>query len=217
MLPIFGGQALWLKPEALVLNDGDAVSSWPDSSGNGNTFIQVTGANQPLYKVAQQNGRAGVQFDGINDRLAHAGVVTANSVYSIFIVHRFNVATGTEYLFRNGDPDGYAVEKTSANRAVLHRAVAELSDSAATTNTEIWASIQTAAPLAKLWVNGVNQALTNSTSAVNAPSSAAEIGTFNGALPFGGFIFELIVYDNPLSDTDRGAVENYLNQKYAVF
>lgn len=71
--PAFLGPALktWLKADALTgLNDTDPVASWLDSSGNGETAVQGTGAAQPLYIVDGQNGLPIVRFDGIDDFLS---------------------------------------------------------------------------------------------------------------------------------------------------
>lgn len=57
--------ALWLKADALSgLLDGDAVAAWPDASGNGEVAVQATGANQPIYRVKQQNRLPVVRFGG---------------------------------------------------------------------------------------------------------------------------------------------------------
>jgi len=219
VLPVFGGQVLWLKADALTLNNNDAVSSWTDSSGNGKDHAQASGTKQPTFKTNQQNGKPGVSFDGTNDDLVSASVPTTALVYSIFTVQKFTSAAGLQGLWRNGDGDGWGVYDNVGTRAILHRAVASLNDAAATTNAEIWSAVRTSAPLAKFWVNGANQTISNSTSVPNAPSAFAILGAFSEALGFyfGGLVFEVIVYDNALSDTDRGAVETYLNTKYAIF
>jgi hypothetical protein len=49
------------------LNDGDAVSSWNDVSGNSYHMIQAIADSRPTYKAAIKNGLPVVRFDGIND------------------------------------------------------------------------------------------------------------------------------------------------------
>jgi len=50
----------------LSLSDGDPVSTWPDSSGNGN---DLTAASAPTYRTGFISGNPVVKFDGVNDLL----------------------------------------------------------------------------------------------------------------------------------------------------
>lgn len=53
------------------LSSGNAVSSWSDLSGNGNTASQATSAKQPTYQTAVFGGQPSVRFDGADDQLTH--------------------------------------------------------------------------------------------------------------------------------------------------
>ncbi len=76
------GLKLWLKADAGLFKDAakaqpatadaDAIYTWADQSGNGNDAIQATLANRPLLKLAIQNGKAVVRFDGADDGLQTA-------------------------------------------------------------------------------------------------------------------------------------------------
>ncbi|RJO63691.1 MAG: hypothetical protein C4523_19615 [Myxococcales bacterium] len=48
----------------LALSEGNAVASWPDSSGNAFDLAQATGTKQPTYRADAINGVPGVEFDG---------------------------------------------------------------------------------------------------------------------------------------------------------
>src|SRR5439155_17313853 len=63
-----GGLKLWLKADALALNNNDPVSTWTDSSGNGNSPTS-SGTKRPTYKTNVLNGKPVVRFDGIDDHL----------------------------------------------------------------------------------------------------------------------------------------------------
>lgn len=209
---------LWVRPESLSgLNNDDPVASWSDESGNGNHLSDGSVPEQPLYKTNQLNGHAGVQFDGVNDRLT-AVVLSTNTIYTMFVVAKFFSATGTEALFRVGEGGGYGMLKDAGSREVLHRVVAALTDGAATTSAELWSAVRTSAPLAKFFVNGVQKTITNDTSAVNAPDAITYLGIFNpgAGLYFSGQVYEILSYDTNLSDADRQLVENYLIAKYAL-
>ena len=74
------GAGLVLDARRLTgLNDGDAVSTWSDVSGNGRNATGV-GTERPLYKTAIQGGQPVLRFDGSNDNLS----LTATSAVTIF-------------------------------------------------------------------------------------------------------------------------------------
>lgn len=54
----------WLRAEDVAVSP---VATWPDISGNGNDFVQATGANQPTLVSDLVNGYPAVLFDGSND------------------------------------------------------------------------------------------------------------------------------------------------------
>lgn len=59
-----GGLTLWLQGESLVLNSGDAVSLWPDSSAPAYDATQGNTSFQPVYQenTTVNNQRPAVQF-----------------------------------------------------------------------------------------------------------------------------------------------------------
>lgn len=57
------GIGLWLDATQGVTQASNAVSSWADESGNGNTFTS-SGANEPTYVASCLNGMPCLQFDG---------------------------------------------------------------------------------------------------------------------------------------------------------
>src|SRR5574343_1369214 len=60
----------WLVAADITgLNDGDAVATWEDSSGNNRDASQATGANRPTYKTNIVNSLPVVRFDGSDDYL----------------------------------------------------------------------------------------------------------------------------------------------------
>ncbi|GAH61746.1 unnamed protein product, partial [marine sediment metagenome] len=46
---------LWIRAEDLGLSNNDPVTSWIDTSGNGNDFSQSTGSLQPSFQTSQLN------------------------------------------------------------------------------------------------------------------------------------------------------------------
>ena len=74
------GLQLWLKADAGLwqdsvggtpaASDGDVVGAWADQSGNARHATQATTSKKPLLKLAIQNGRDVVRFDGGDDWLS---------------------------------------------------------------------------------------------------------------------------------------------------
>jgi hypothetical protein len=65
------GLKLWLDASQIVgLNDGDAVTTWSDLSGNGNHATQATASKKPTYK--NTGGKVFVKFDGVDDFMTGA-------------------------------------------------------------------------------------------------------------------------------------------------
>jgi hypothetical protein len=66
-LPALTGLVAWYKTESLAVGDGNPVSQWDDSSGNGNHVTQGTGSKQPIYRASGINGRPALEFSKAND------------------------------------------------------------------------------------------------------------------------------------------------------
>lgn len=73
----------WSNP-----GDGNSVSSWRDYSGNGRDLSQATGSQQPKFRatVAALNGRAGVEFDGSDDRMLTSSWTATSQPTSMILV-----------------------------------------------------------------------------------------------------------------------------------
>ncbi len=64
------------------------VEKWYDLSPNQNDAVQATGDNQPQWLANQQNGRAGIVFDGSNDSftVAHDSSLTPATIAMFAVV-----------------------------------------------------------------------------------------------------------------------------------
>ena len=215
-------QVLWLRPESLSgLTNNDPVDPWPDDSGNANNFIAENSAFRPIYNTNQIGGRPAVTFDGVDDFLSKGSNLGVTTAWTLFVVLRFDSAipaSGREWVFKNGEGAGWGVAKWDGNRNGFFTSSGTfLNDGACTTNPEMWSYVRTSAPLAKLFVNGVNVALTNSTGTGTAPDANSRLGIFlNSTSPFKGKMSEVMLWNVALSDADRQTVENYLITKYGL-
>lgn len=93
------GLALWLKADSLSLNDGDPVSTWTDSSGNGHDFTG-TGSNRPIYKTNIINSTKPVlRFASASTQYLVSSAIdlTAASGVTVFVVTT-NITSGAQYF-----------------------------------------------------------------------------------------------------------------------
>lgn len=124
-IPPVAGPALWFAADHITgLSDGAALTTWPDSSGNGRDVTQATGSKKPLYKTAILNGKPVVRFDGSDDILVRAGAsILSGQSGSLFVVGKFN-ATSFDNFFAAGDESstnqylGFGVGEFSSNMRI---------------------------------------------------------------------------------------------------
>lgn len=213
------GLKLWLDASQIVgLNDGDAVSTWSDASGNGFDATQSVGVVKPVYKTGIRNGKPVVRFDGVDDYLLNASfavnqpstwfvvvTTTGGSPSFRFIVDAHDPGTAREALIYT-----VATTKWSTYANVFL-------DESGTTAGSTWKSVQAV-------FNGASSSIVvgGTTTAGNPGSSnlsgGYNIGTIAGtpAYFFGGDIAEMGCYDSVLSAGNLAALQTYLNAKYAL-
>lgn len=226
--PIFPGPTPDFRLDASAipgLADGNAVATWPDSSGNGRDFTQGTGANQPIFKVNITNGRPCVRFPS-SDYLTCATLPLTQS-WTMFAVTQ-NGSSAIQFFFYWGTTnDGFGLF-VSADRSVQLRSgggTTNCTDAAYPTGPtpELWTIRRNnVGPLLELWVDGVSTAISNNTAAQGSTTAAGIVGGFNPAAPslfWSGVtadIFEIIGYASVLTDPQRAAIEAYLITKYGL-
>jgi hypothetical protein len=89
-------EALFESEDIVGKNDGDSISQWDDSSGNGKHATQATGGNQPVYKTGIANGLPVVRFDGTSDYLTASALINDDASRTLVVVAkpRTNANTG---------------------------------------------------------------------------------------------------------------------------
>ncbi len=213
---------LWLRPEELtaLYSNNDPIDPWPDHSGNGNDFSAENPAFRPLYKTNQIGGQPAADFDGTDDFLKRVSALGVTQSYTLLVVAKFDnavPASGREWIFKNGEGNGHGISKWDGDRHVFYNTGVFLKDAACTTSAELWSSTRTSVPLARLFINGSAQALTNDTSAMVNPDANSRLGTFlNGLFQFDGKIGEVMLWNISQSDANRQISEAYLMAKFSI-
>lgn len=222
------GLTLWFAADHLTgFNDGDAVTTWPDQSGNGYDVTQGTAGSRPLYKTNIFKGKPALLFDGTDDYFANttSNPFTAGAARTVFGVLKSNTDTnwallqcrtsttywgyssalysGTYMYFGDGvNGSGNTTSKSSeiVVQGTGRHIVAIRAPGAGGTHT--------------FRLNGVNAVTTGgSTPASESGSTGFYVGR-TGAIYMNGHIAELIAYDSNLSDADCLKIEKYLAIKY---
>lgn len=200
------GVKLWLKADALSLNDGDAVGSWTDSSGNSNTATQGTAANKPTFKTNILNSLPVVRFDATNDALTSP--LSLANPFTIFAVYSYRGATSGFHRGISGG-NNWLVGPYSGNHKQYSGAF--ITGPAVVQNAFVQTTSRQTNVLSEFRVNRTAIGSNGSTTAIGVVNLGAA-GAFSE--PLDGDVAELICFDVALSDADRTTVEGYLRGKY---
>lgn len=220
--------ACWWKADALALNDNDPVVTWDDASGGGHTLTSTI--NRPTYKINQINGKPAVSFNGSSNAMStpldlsgsgNVSVMAACTVRAISPwgndvvwehTSNYNSYNGSFILYtiNNGFENGSHFASYNGSNGPQDGSWCYLS---------FVLDVSLLAHDANMWRNGTRYTaywandnlfgtLQNSTFylAARGGSSLWTLCSFG----------ELILYSDAKNDTDRGLVETYLKNKYAL-
>ena len=232
----------WYKSESLssAYANGDPISSWSDSSGNGRDITQATSANQPLAIASAVNGYMSADFDGSNDLLSsgsytQSGLVTASIVVAFDSYATYNGLIAVHgasspswgvnptYLnFLNTSNGDFATQYVSSS--YFQTQVRNIGTLVLPTSTYVILTLANNDQNTIHRMNGVSLAsgsIAAGASSVPYPSSStAYIHVGNSGLSNGvlnGKIAEIVVYDAVDKDCAESIwVEGYLADKYAI-
>lgn len=207
----------WYKADALVLNDGDAVATWPDSSGLANDAAQATGANQPIYKTSILNGQSVVRFDGTNDFLTVAGITNNTATRTLFFVasatsvptDRVVWALSGTALMGARNPDAQWFYYGNAVDAAI-----PIGGNALTSFATIACRINSVTSVDLYRDEGAVTNLDPEDTFAGAAALTIGANSGGGASWWPGDIAEVIVFNAALSDANRQAMTDYLYAKW---
>lgn len=214
---MYSGLAMWLDAGSITgLNDGDPLSAWTDLSGLGYHATQSTAAAKPTYRTNALNGLPALDFDGVDDNLAHTLEILAAPMTAFVVAKR-----------TAGGSVGYQGLVATKSHSILAKQV----------STELWGTymtnfvssgqsilnsfsvlssvIRTHADL-DLSTNGSLVTRTNGTAFYTGGLSRIGYTGLGGEF-FKGQIAEVLVYAGvAFSETPRRTVERYLSRKWGV-
>jgi hypothetical protein len=233
-----GTLQLWLKADmGVVTNSAGLVSQWQDQSSQTNHAAQANTNLQPsLVSAAGLGGKAAVRFNGIQNNvngsyLFGPGAVNVPNAMTAFTVYSAFSTTNTENLLWlvgvPGTTYGGSRSEDITGGDLLFSTWAYIYGTSFVipTNTyRIWTDrLDTNLDTLNMFDATVSSAtnFTLSMSGTVTPGAGYYLGGLNSALPyvgssrnFNGDIAEFICYSGYLTEADRLAVQNYLEQKY---
>jgi len=238
------GIMLWLKADAGITQSSNAVSSWTSQGGNSTVASQALGTSQPLFVANAVNGKPVVRFDGIDDSLAFSGLnVNGLTGMTLFLVSatsngtqnptagNTSSATRSAVFWNEVSPGWGTVFVSPYQAAVRYRfgtgtnqsgALPDYTRPASIGGNFSVTSVTHNSTAETLHINGASvYSQTGKTAAIGNCDTTGYVGrgygtslSANATTCYSGDIAEVIVYDRALSDTERQAVEGYLNIKY---
>lgn len=230
---------MWFKADALVLNDGDPVATWTDSSGYGRSATEAT--NRPTYRasVAGLNSLPAVQFDGTNDTLATASVdLTERWGLTVYAAFQAQGSASSQVMcefssnVNTGANRGFGLFRETPDSAVFTHSGAgahsyQTDGLLGTTKHIVRATanrlrrMTEVSPLALDGSVRAYNALSVTTASANNINSYGNqplyIGSRAGTSLFlNGYLAELIVYGREHSQNEARVIEQYLANKFAI-
>ncbi|HEY4416726.1 MAG TPA: glycoside hydrolase family 76 protein [Verrucomicrobiae bacterium] len=226
------GLVAWFKADAITnLNNGAAVSCWPDSTGNGFNAVQNLTANQPVYVSSVLNGQPVIRFNAATNSYLWFYRPVADDFTMIFVYQSSQgISTGTSFWngagLINGEQNGTVDDfgtSLNANGQIL----------AGTGNPDTtlhsgngFANGQPHVVTFKrakstgsiaLYVDGTLVSLgTGGTQSLTSPNvlTLGAQQVLNNFLT--GDIAEVLIYNTVLADIDRLGLERALKCKYGM-
>jgi hypothetical protein len=222
------GLALWLDAsDSSSYTIATGVSEWRDKSGNGRTFSQSTGNNQPTVSANAQNGKTAITFDGTNDYFSGPSTFSLTSTHSVFVVTNPSVrkiasflagSTAIELIYGDGSASfsGSKFGVFGVGRAVYGGGTIT---TGAYQVVSVVCSGSTMPTDLLMWTNGSGGAVsvvTSGTAPVAALTAPLTIGTSASSQFWNGSIGEVLIYSRSLNNTERLMVERGLGKKWGI-
>lgn len=223
---------MWFQADSLALSDGDPISTWTDSTGNGHDAT-AGGAQRPTYRASGgSNNEPYVEFDGSDDQMTidsgNPSFATGWTQGEMFVVVKldadppasnssdagvvqglggtgFSLGARCEYPdFDSGDIlEGFG--NGNGSRRQFDPGVSLAS----------WRlyNVSSQSGEYKARIDGT-EVYSNATNTVSFAESGPRLCQTNSLARMDGQVHEVLIYDAVLSSGDRSIAEDYLAGKY---
>ena len=193
--PVSTGLVGWYVGSDVELTGG-VVSTWPDNSGNNNDLVQAISDSRPSHNTDR------VTFNGSDEFMTGSTNMTIGHVFIVM------TPSGTEaYGSLFSTIQSHIIIREDANN-MYFSFLSIFGEGPTATNMRVNEVASTTLGTTKKQFN-----------TKGTPVSSLRLGVgrdFNGGTYASGDIYEILIYNVSLSDTDRDTVENYLQTKYSL-
>jgi hypothetical protein len=231
-MTVTAGLIGWYAADNLTtLQHNAPVQTFVDASGQGNHVTQATAANQPTFIEAQQNGRAVVRFDGVDDVMTRAtGGLTGQVPHTIILAALCKVLTPTNH-YQGVAGFGLGAANTSTvgvtDSGFEYVGGASDGNACGSSNIECRGAFHVFSKVALndgsaqsilAYLDGVANPPDVGTVTVDLADAGLMIGTVGAGVAnvFLGDLCEVLMYNRALTPSERHAVEQYLGTKWGI-
>lgn len=211
-----GSPVMWLAADSITgKNDGDSVSTWNDQSGNNNNAVAV-GAS-PVFRTNILNGKPVVQFTAASLQRMRA-TPNVNLPYTIFAVARQRGGANGRVIGAVYPSANWLLGWWNSYQDAMYAEGFVKSGTVAASTNWIQYTGKGTGSLTSFYKNGsllAENAL--GTLGINSTIALSGYGAFSTEELSNCDIAEVLVYGTALNNTDRSAVEAYLNSKYNLY
>ena len=197
-----------------VANQDDKIYQINDKSASNLHLVQATESKRPLLDLAAVNGFNVAQFDHDAVRELYrdtANVAQPNTVFFVCHYANYSMLGNTGTTNRNQFYDSAAA---GAYTPAIYAGTA-LSASAATSGAEgpYCFTLLFNGGSSYIRQDGVQVAAGN---AGTQPLDGIRLGAYSLGVGYQSYMCEVLIFDQAISDTDRGNLEAYLMEKWGV-
>ena len=223
-----GANVFYLKNIVITQTTADgAVTTFYDQSGNGNNATNSTESEQPLIvdggTLVEENGKAALDFDGVNDYLTGAAKTTMDNT-AIFAVIKSDSNT-QDAVFIQNTLDGnnlvaLGLGGIGTNNAIGSRLkvggsnVDSVGDSTFTATDQTLVSYLADNTAGQMFIDGTEE--TDTTLSRNGGTNTTIGARGDGNNPFNGAFQEVIFFDSDQS-TNRTGIEGNINDHFSIY
>jgi len=225
-LPILQNLVAWFDAADVntVTESSGNVSQWDDKSGNDHNATQGTASDQPTYVANAQNGLHAVRFNGTSDFLDLGSVVISGTTGRTFFLVANAVATGNTETMISLTTSSTTAERYDLNSQVSLRVqggniVYTVSVVGAAYVVTIRNAASSDCDVTDGRRDGVTMTVSTSSSEIinTGTTGTTRLGERNiGTSWYEGDLYEVIMYDRELTNTEVESVERYLAVKWGI-
>lgn len=195
-----------------VSTDGDKIYRINDKSGNNYYLRQATESKRPLYKTNIKNGMStGSTIDVTSGEWLGTTFNPYSTGYSLFAVCYYT-STAQNIIA------GFGVRNGVVATNMYNYGGTQIYSANGTVSRSTWFVLSydlTTDAVVTQYKNGTSVKTADTGNIANSANCAVFSSEF--ANYFIGYIAEIVCYSGVLSSGDRGTVETYLNNKWAIY